>query len=279
MVTPVGMEPVRWLVGSAGDLKGVYLTETNAIVKFGPRVFAARETALMQYVLQQCPEIPVPVVFDSWTGDKGYGHIAMSHMPGKDLEEAWKHMNLTEKESVMKDYKTILQRLRSVDPSPDIPVQIGPIDGGPVVDHRPSDRRKGGPFSTETELNSWLLSLIHPDQIEWFSDFYTETIKSGLRDDHKWRLTHGDMGPHNILVENGRITAVLDWELGGWYPEHWEYVKMIQYLSYETWDFQAYARRLWSVGEVEVFYDMEYMVDQMLDSQVEHGERVIKRPR
>ena len=273
------MEPARWIVGSAGASKGVYITETNALIKFGTHAFASREAAMMQYVLQRCPEIPVPVVYGSWIGDDGYGYISMAPMPGKALDKVWPEMEVSEKDSVMSDYKTILQRLRGLDPLPDTPIQLGAIDGGPVVDHRPSDRRSGGPFSTEAELNSWLLSLVAPKQKEWFSDFYIETIKTGMRDNHKWRLTHGNMGPHNILVENGRITAVLDWELAGWLPEYWEYVKMIQYLPYECWDFQCYARRLWTVGKRDVFYDMEYMIDQILDSQVEHGERVIKRPR
>ena len=280
MGKPDGMEPTQWIVGSAEDFRGgVYISETNALVKFGAHVIPSREVAAMQYVLQKCPEIPVPVVYDSWTGEDGNGYIAMAPMPGKSLEEVWPDMDSSEKESVMKDYKVFLQRLRSIDPSPDTPIQIGAIDGGPVIDHRPSDRRLGGPFATETELNSWLLSLIHPESLQYHSDFYVETIKAGMRDNHKWRLTHGDMGPHNILVDNGRITAVLDWEMAGWYPEYWEHVKMIQYLPVECLDFLSYARRLWTVGKEDVSYDMEYMVDQILDSQVVHGERILKRPR
>ena len=279
MGRPDGMEPVRWVVGAEGDWRGVYITETNKLIKYGPHVFASREAALMRYISQNCPEIPVPVVYETWTDDDGTGYISMSPMPGKELETAWPEMNSAEKESVMNDYKTILQRLRSVEPSPDTPVQIGAIDGGPATCHRPSDRRCGGPFSTETELNSWLRSLICSESEEWYSGFHNEMMKNSMRDDHKWRLTHGDMGPHNVLVENGHITAVVDWELGGWYPEYWEYVKMIQYLPYDCWDFMKYARRLWSVGDVEVLYDLEYMIDQILDSQIQHGERVHKLPR
>ena len=54
---------------------------------------------------------------------------------------------------------------------------------------------------------------------------------------------------------------------------------MIQYLPYEFRDFLSYARRLWTMGKEQVFYDMEYMIDQTLDSRVEHGERIIKEPR
>ena len=280
MANPTGMEPVRWVVGSAeASRRGVYITGSNALVKFGAHVNASREAAGMQYVLQKCPEIPVPVVYHSWTGDDGNGYISMAPMPGKNLEDAWPKLDSTEKESVMKDYKAILQRLRSLDPSPDMPVQIGAIDGGPAVDHRPGDRRSGGPFATETELNNWMLSLVDPEWVGSLSDFYIETIKNSMKDNHRWRFTHGDMGPRNILVENGRITGVVDWELSGWYPEYWEYVKMIQDLDYKCRDFPSHARRLWTVGNEQVFYDMEYMIDQTLDSQVVHGERVIKRPR
>lgn len=264
-----GMKPARWIVGSAEDVRGgVYISERNVLVKFGPRVIPSREVAAMQYVMQKCPEIPIPVVYNSWTGEDGNGYIAMAPMPGKNLEVVWPGMESTEKESVMKDYKAILQRLRSIDPSQGTPIQIGAIDGGPVVDHRPNGQKFGGPFSTESELNSWLLSLIDPESIQDQSDFYVETIKSCMKDNHQWRLTHGDMGPHNILVENGRITAVIDWEMAGWYPEYWEYVKMIQYLPVECRGFLSYARRLWTVGKQEVFYDMQFMVDQVLDSQV-----------
>lgn len=173
----------------------------------------------------------------------------------------------------------ILHRLRGLDPSPDTPVKIGAIEGGPAVDHRRSDRRSGGPFATEAEFNDWLLSLVHSDSQQWHSDFYIESLKACMKDNHRWRLTHGDIGPHNILVENGRITAVLGWELAGWYPEYWEYVKMIQTLPFECRDFKSYARRLWSVGRTMVLYDMEFMIDQTLDSQAVHGERVIKQPR
>ena len=274
------MDPARWIVGSTGDPKGVYISQSNACVKFGSRESVSREVAAMQYILQRCPEIPVPVVYNSWTGDDGREYISMTPMPGRSLEKVWPEMDSTEKDSVMGDYRKILHRLRSTDPPPsDTPIRIGAIDGGPVVDHRCSGRRSGGPFSTELELNSWLLSLVASEQKESFSDFYVETLKNCMRDNHKWRLTHGNMGPQNILVDNGRITAVLGWQLAGWLPEYWEFVKMIQYLPQQCWDFQSYARRLWSVGRKDIFYDMEYMVDQTLDSQVEHGERVIKKTR
>ncbi|KAF9234106.1 hypothetical protein BU15DRAFT_53040 [Melanogaster broomeanus] len=39
-------------------------------------------------------------------------------------------------------------------------------------------------------------------------------------------LTHGDLLPRNILVDGSRITAIIDWETAGFYPEFWEYCRM-----------------------------------------------------
>lgn len=39
-------------------------------------------------------------------------------------------------------------------------------------------------------------------------------------------FAHGDLAPRNILVdEHGHVTAILDWENAGWYPEYWEHVR------------------------------------------------------
>ncbi|KAF9230802.1 hypothetical protein BU15DRAFT_56867 [Melanogaster broomeanus] len=39
-------------------------------------------------------------------------------------------------------------------------------------------------------------------------------------------FTHGDLLSGNILVDGSRITAIIDWETAGFYPEFWEYCRM-----------------------------------------------------
>jgi len=39
-------------------------------------------------------------------------------------------------------------------------------------------------------------------------------------------FTHGDLLPHNILVDGSTITAIIDWETAGFYPEFWECCRM-----------------------------------------------------
>jgi aminoglycoside phosphotransferase (APT) family kinase protein len=42
---------------------------------------------------------------------------------------------------------------------------------------------------------------------------------------HSIMFTHGDFRPANIIVKDGHIAGTIDWELAGWYPKHWEFVK------------------------------------------------------
>ncbi|EJU02363.1 hypothetical protein DACRYDRAFT_79168 [Dacryopinax primogenitus] len=37
-------------------------------------------------------------------------------------------------------------------------------------------------------------------------------------------FTHGDIADHNILIDGGRISGLIDWETSGWMPYYWENV-------------------------------------------------------
>jgi len=55
-------------------------------------------------------------------------------------------------------------------------------------------------------------------------------------------MTHGDLHPRNIMVKweadqedagampqkrRLKVTGIIDWDLSGWYPEYWEYVRAL----------------------------------------------------
>ena len=50
---------------------------------------------------------------------------------------------------------------------------------------------------------------------------------------HSVILTHGDFRQRNIIVKDGNVTGIVDWELCGWYPEYWEFTKALY-----TWKWQ-----------------------------------------
>lgn len=42
---------------------------------------------------------------------------------------------------------------------------------------------------------------------------------------HNIVFSHGDFRPANIIVKDGHVAAIVDWEQGGWYPEYWDFAK------------------------------------------------------
>ncbi|CZT14630.1 uncharacterized protein RCC_00602 [Ramularia collo-cygni] len=93
---------------------------------------------------------------------------------------------------------------------------------GPVHDLRWIRDFTGGPFSLEQEFNEFILNLANgtPQVIR-------ETLEESfrMRVGNRIVFTHADLSPRNIIVRDGRICALLDWEYSGWYPEYWEYIK------------------------------------------------------
>lgn len=47
------------------------------------------------------------------------------------------------------------------------------------------------------------------------------------------------------MVKDGKITGLIDWELAGWYPEPWDYVKFC-YLSAEHRDWKDYTKDIFT---------------------------------
>ena len=54
---------------------------------------------------------------------------------------------------------------------------------------------------------------------------------------HSIVFTHGDFLPRNIIVKDRKVVGILDWEMAGWYPEYWEYCKIMYRpnFSKDTW--------------------------------------------
>lgn len=62
-----------------------------------------------------------------------------------------------------------------------------------------------------------------------------------LRTSHRIVFTHGDLAPRNIIVRDGKIVGLLDWEDAEWYPEYWEYVKFFQHVGADVRDWWRFA--------------------------------------
>lgn len=62
-------------------------------------------------------------------------------------------------------------------------------------------------------------------------------LDSNIFDDKKPHVfSHGDLVPENILVHDGHISGIIDWEYAGWYPYFWNpYIALRRPLVDSRW--------------------------------------------
>lgn len=197
------------------------------VLKCGPNV-RIEESLAQQFA--ESIGVPVPAVRALKTGPKGTV-IVMDFVEGECLEHAWPAMSPEQKRSIADQVKRIVSTMRQANP---IQSTIGSIDG-PVHDMCKWFDRSGGPFHSEADLNEFVVDVPKEAPAP-----LREAFVSALPTDSRIVFSHGDICPRNIMVKDGHITALLDWEYAGWYPEYWEYVKHFDH-STDCKDWKDYA--------------------------------------
>lgn len=167
---------------------------------------SSREIDHMQFVAANT-SIPVPKIYNT-KSDGDETHVVMEYIPNESLEKAWKKLSHDQKVASCQQIIGYLAQIKPltgdrIQGLNDAPVRVGYYRS-----------RWGGPFDNEKDFNRFLTKGVVSE------DF--------LADNHTFHFAHGDLSPRNILVNGtGCITAVLDWEWAGWYPEYWDVTRML----------------------------------------------------
>ena len=122
-----------------------------------------------------------------------------------------------------------------------------------MVDHRLPDG-KCGPLNAEADFNS---HIVHKD----ISLRTREVASLAHSRQHRVFFTHADFHPLNILIDQGRLSGIVDWECAGFFPEYWEYTKAI-YGARSKKEME----KLWRLAFDED-YETELRAEQLLVSE------------
>jgi thiamine kinase-like enzyme len=82
---------------------------------------------------------------------------------------------------------------------------------------------KMGPFDNELEMNEHLrypACRYQTSQEEFERNLSTAKQMDNLT--HRIVFSHGDLQSHNVLVHDGHVSGILDWEAAAWMPEYWD---------------------------------------------------------
>ncbi|KAK4105783.1 hypothetical protein N658DRAFT_483201 [Parathielavia hyrcaniae] len=223
---------------ASGARRGVWrFQELGVLVKYGHYSHLHLEEALaLRFVNKMllADEVPAPEVF-GWKTAGERNFIYMELMPGERLRDAWETFSQADKESVSHQLEKIVKNLRSVEQ--DTADQfIGSLNRGPVQDVYLSPDFHKGPFASAREFHDYVQFVA----LYWMplEERPPEPYRAMLPDTARICLTHADLHLSNILVvrsaNESRVTvsANVDWEQAGWYPEYWEYCKAMIVGSY-----------------------------------------------
>jgi aminoglycoside phosphotransferase (APT) family kinase protein len=215
----------------------------------------------MQFVQDQT-SIPVPTVVES-REERKHTLILMRRIPGEPLSKAWPKLSMDEKERIAKQTAEYLQELRKLQSD-----NIQSLGGRPVFSNflfrDKNSETPHGPLASDNELWS--------DMERGLNETIPEAARTQLRQcmpsATPYTFTHGDLTNVNIMVENGSLTGIIDWERSGYFPVWWEYVCTSVPDSEEDREWKALLRKyMTDHSAAREFWLDYYYICRNLDSE------------
>lgn len=200
--------------------------------------------------------IRVPRVLDVFS-IRGTVHIIQERIDGPVLEDVWDRLSTEEQRSSMSQVKDCLDQLRAL--KPQHPGRVQAVDGSGLIDGR-LDSGVWGPFDNHSDFHQFLNHDVLRAQSEAYPRVQDALSKVGGKQ-YRTVFSHGDLGPHNIIWNDGKI-VIIDWERAGWFPEYWEYTR--------AYDVRGYMKDWWTkFKEVVDMYEDELELEVRISEYFE----------
>ncbi|KAK0213995.1 kinase-like domain-containing protein [Armillaria fumosa] len=209
-----------------GNRVRVAEVDGDLIIRYGTRVHAGEGIA-MRIVAAQT-SIPVPEVI-SIVEDGETTYVIQRKLRGIRLSEIIDDLDKTTGLEIQEQLRHILAQLSYVAPleegrqltklgKPPVERGDGTVDwtGGLSSVFQPSRLTSPSKFlGTTTDLLAKLQKIgrMRPDKAQKHLPFIDPA--------RPLVFCHGDFCPENILIHDGAMSGIIDWEVAGWYPNFW----------------------------------------------------------
>ena len=207
------------------DRTSVRLLNDGRILKYGSRVHF--HEALVLKFIRERTSIPVPDVhFVFKVRDVTF--IVMENVVGEDLDTLMEKDSIDDAQlgCIAEELVGYMQQIQRIIPPPDPDGRsFGSFPSGPyhnIYFDPPPPRR----YKYIEELSMYLVSMTATNPV------CPPLLKAGQQ--VPGVLAHGDLNPSNVMVKDGRISGIIDWDTFGSYPPWWEYMRAIR--PWTRWD-------------------------------------------
>ena len=209
-----GIEGRTVQVLQGGQVNAVFRIDNAYVLRIGARENALQrlqhETALLQSIVN---EIPVPRVYAFGQHD-GFVYQIQQYLPGQSLFSQWKTLTPQVQENLVAELATYMKILHN---------RTFPYFGQGHEDTPPyeswADLLSAKFQQTIDELATLQIRMV-PGFLELataYFDAHEHLLQNGVP-----VLTHGDLTLANILVDEGKISALLDFEYSMQAPKDYE---------------------------------------------------------
>ncbi|PGH01828.1 hypothetical protein GX51_05008 [Blastomyces parvus] len=202
-------------------------TEKNQPVKFLPlglvlkrgRRHTQNEADSLRLV-EKASLINAPKLIDHVRIDESSGFVLMTQVYGHALNQVYYRTTYEEREQIAKDLAQWIMELRKI--SNKSKYLIANASGGPICDHMYEGRTPGPLNSTAEFADDLTQSIVNPEEHK-----HRPPISTLFEKKYDVCFTHSDLHMTNIIVRDGRLYGLIDWENAGFKPEYWEYVRAL----------------------------------------------------
>ncbi|KAI1977057.1 hypothetical protein LOZ53_002476 [Ophidiomyces ophidiicola] len=187
-------------------------------VKVKPTAYFARSEAEMMHFASQQPGLLAPRVIGCYDIPPRITTTVTNILAGESLDKVWPSMTKEQQNSIKTQLKEQIRLMRTCTQP-----FIGRLGRQQTLNFY--DRLEFnfmGPFETEEAFDDWCLERVSSPLFRtlWKRLLPGMRAKNG---EQRFVLTHGDLAARNIMVADGKITGLVDWEYSGFFPEYMEY--------------------------------------------------------
>ncbi|KAI0772390.1 kinase-like protein [Trametes elegans] len=147
-------------------------------------------------------------------------------------------LDLSDAASLIGDLRNAFRELRSLVPPSGA---VTGLSGRPLKCNRAGECKLIGPFKDQLEFKEAIFAQASGFRYRHRIPALRRLAAPVHAKQHRVLFTHADLAARNILIKDGRLAGIIDWEFSGWYPEYWELVAMEnqmrgETLAYQFWD-------------------------------------------